>query len=306
VPFAALSVVLAIATIYFAAGETILVSFHDFPLYKRIVLAGNALVEYGKMSLYPVGIIHLYLLPRVFPVSYYVSTGVSIIFTGFCIYNYKRNPWVLATWIAFILPLLPVLGFLQNGAQSYAARFTYLPSVAPGVAAAAIIAMAYKKTLTHRYLPVLFAGLIAVMLAFYVFMTDRLIGAWKNPETLWSRSIAIQPVGRAYYYRADYRLRTGQYLAAADDLALSIEMGKRAGYPGIFNLHALRGDAFSKAGRHEEAVREFTEAIRLNPHPNYFYHRGRALEALGKTKEAQADFLQAGDEIGPVEWRSFQ
>jgi tetratricopeptide (TPR) repeat protein len=95
----------------------------------------------------------------------------------------------------------------------------------------------------------------------------------------------------------------GRYIEAADDLLMFINLVKKADFPEMFNLHALRGDALSKAGRYQEAVQEFTDAISLYPYPNYFYHRGVALGALGKEKEAEMDFLRAGTATGPIEWR---
>ncbi len=144
--FLVLCASLSIATVYFASGATILVSFQDFPLVKRVVLAGNSIFEYVSLSIYPVGITHLYLLPRLFPVSYYLAMAVTITISCYCVYDCRKRPWLLATWAAFILPLLPVLGFLQNGAQAHAARFTYLPAVAPSIAVAAIIAALYRKS----------------------------------------------------------------------------------------------------------------------------------------------------------------
>jgi tetratricopeptide (TPR) repeat protein len=84
---------------------------------------------------------------------------------------------------------------------------------------------------------------------------------------------------------------------------MSIDMGRKAGFPEIFNLHALRGDALNKAGRYQEALEEFTSAIDLYPYPGYFYHRGLALKGLGRMKEAEADFQRAGNLRGPIEWR---
>ncbi len=304
VPFVILVIAISLATIYFAAGNQILVSYSDLTLFKRFMMAGNALFEYCQMSLYPVGIIHMYILPWPFPPSYTVKTVVIIVFSCFCLLSYKKTPWLTVTWLAFILPLAPVLGFFQNGAQSHAARFTYLPGVAPSICAAALLATLcrFVATAYPRYMRVVPVG-VAAVLVIYGAITLRHIAAWKNPETLWSRAIAIRPVGRAYYLRAEYFLRVGRYLDAADDLLKSINFGKKAGFTEIFNLHALRGDALSKAGRYEEAVQEFTNAIELYPYPDYFFHRSLALEHLDRIKEAEADYVHAGGQRGPIEWR---
>lgn len=305
-PFVVLVVLISIATFYFATGNQILVSYVDLTVSKRFVLAGNSLFEYCRMSLFPVGIIHFYLLPWPFPVSYAVKAFLMAAFSCICVWNCRKNPWLPATWFAFILPLLPVLGFFQNGAQSHAARFTYLPGVAPSICAAAIVANVCGRAVKagFRFPRALLAGLVATPLLVCSAITQRHLAAWKNPETLWSRAIAIRPVGRAYYLRADYFLQKGRFLEAADDLQMSIDLGKKTGFQELFNLHALRGDALSKLGRHLEAVQEFTEAISLYAYPNYFYHRGLALVALGKGQEAEADFIRAGTATGPIEWRS--
>lgn len=304
VPFVIMVVVVSLATIHFAAGNQILVSYSDLPLLKRFVLAGNSLFEYCFMSLYPVDIIHIYLLPWPFPLSYTIKSLVIACFSAFCVWSYRKNPWLSATWIAFVLPLVPVLGFFQNGAQSHAARFMYLPGVAPSICVAALSLELYGLVLSRcpRFLRALTVAIVAVLLIYSV-TTLRHLAAWKNPETLWSRAIAIRPVGRAYYLRASYFLIKGRYLEAADDLQKSIELGNKAGFTGMFNLYAARGDALNKAEKYEEAVQEFTKAIQLNPYPEYFYHRGLAFKGLGRIKDAESDFFRAGDRRGEIEWQ---
>ena len=300
VPFVVLVAGISLATIYFASGNQILVSYSDLSLFKRFILAGYALFEYCLMSLYPVGIVHMYLMPWPFPPSYTLKAVVMIVFSVFCFWRYRKNPWLTATWLAYVIPLLPVLGFFQNGAQSHAARFTYLPSVAPGICAAAIFLVLSKRY--PRYKRFL-ATAVVVLILFYTAISLRHIAAWKNPETLWSRAIAIRPVGRAYYLRAQYFQMESRYIEAADDLLKSIDLGKKAGYTMLYNLYALRGDALNKAGKYDEAVKEFTRAIELHPYAEYYYHRGLAFKNSGRLKESEADFLRAGDQMGPLEWR---
>lgn len=307
IPFAILVAAISLATMYFAAGNQILVSYDDLSLFKRFIMAGNAIFEYCLMSLYPVGIIHIYILPWPFPAAYTVKTIIVVIFTVFCFWRYKKNPWLTATWLAFLLPLLPVLGFFQNGSQSHAARFTYLPALAPSICVAALFAAVYRLVADRqpKFLRLLPVGIAAVLIL-YGTITLIHLAAWKNPETLWSRAIAIRPIGRVYYLRADYFLKEKRYLEAADDLQKSIDFGRKAGFTMQYNLHALRGDALNKAGKYEEAVQEFTQAIKLSPYPEYFYHRGLALESMGRIKEAELDFMRGGTEHAEIKWRGLK
>jgi tetratricopeptide (TPR) repeat protein len=305
IPFVIMVVTLSYVTIHFAAGNQILVSYQDMPLSSRFLLAGNSLFEYCRLSLYPTGIIHLYLLPWPFPYSYAIKALLVAVFSCYCVWQCRKKPWLAAAWLAFVLPLAPVLGFFQNGAQSHAARFTYLSGIAFSICGALFIAELYSATLKKmpRFSYALLTAFVVVPLLICTAITELNIASWKNSETLWSRVIAIRPMGRAYYRRADYYMTKGRFVEAAADLLTSIDMGKKAGYTMMFNLHALRGDALNKSGRSEEAAREFTNAIQLRPSSNYFYHRGLALQRLGRVKEGEDDFLRAGDHREPIEWR---
>jgi len=305
IPFLVIAAIVSIMTILGASGDSPLISYQVFPFFRRVLLAGNALFEYCSMILYPVGITHLYLLPQFFPVSYSVNTFVVALFSCFILFTCKKIPLLTATWALFILPLAPLLGFFQSSAEAFVPHYTYLPSVAPSIAAAGIINLICDKypRPSLRQLRLLIIGFTASLLVFYGIITYRLIGTWQNSETLWTRQILIQPVGRAYQMRGVYYLGKGRYLEAADDLLKAIAIANEVGYPGVYNAHAMRGAALNGAGRYEEAVQEFTEAIRLNPQPNYFYHRGLAFSALRMMKEAQDDFNVAGNDTGALGWR---
>lgn len=300
IPYAIISAGMVLVTLFLASGESILVSYNDFPLTSRVILAGNSIFEYLKMTLFPLDLVNLYLLPRIFPPSFYVGAVLSVSIMLACAVTWRRRPWYPSTMLCFILPLVPVLGFFQNGAQAHADRFTYLPGIAVSIAAAGFfVKLAAASNAISR--KVVYSVVLAVVLNF-VLLSIHLTGAWKNAETLWTRVIKIQPVGRAYYLRAEYLAHNNRYREAADDISVSIQMGKNAGYPGVFYLHALRGDALIKSKQYESAVNEFSEAIRLNPHGIFFYHRGIALKALGRQDEADNDFRLAGYEKGPLDW----
>jgi len=295
IPYLLLALMMSIATIRFAAGETILVPFSELTLDSRFLVAGHALVEYVRMIIWPSNLVHLYLMPRLFPLSFYLYAALAIVFTFCSIRNRYCYPALLACWLLFILPLLPVLGFLQSGAQSHADRFTYLPSLLPTVIAVYVVAAALQRY--SGSLPGFSAVFITVsafiVLLGYAVLSVHLIGFWRNSETLWSRLIAVQPVGRAYYYRGDHLLQQGRYAEAAADFRESIRMGYDAGHPEIYKLHAIRGEALRRGGRFEESLQEFTAALNLEPQSESYYNRSLALRALGRGGEADEDLRQA-------------
>ncbi len=302
VPYLIIAAAMTFVTIIMA--DDIMVPGSELSYGLRGIIAGNGLFEYGRLLLWPVGILPFYVLPKTIPYVFAVKTAAAAVFSCYCIYLGRKRHWVLATWLAFVLPLLPVLGFTQNGEQAFAARFTYLPAVFPSIVAAAAITMAFTKArrTTNRYVPYLVVVPLAFLLLFYAGTTLRLINVWKNTGTLWSRVIDGQPIGRAYKDRGAYYLTTGNYPAAIYDLTTAIDIATNAGLLDIYNVYALRGDALSHAGRYEEAVNDFNVAIAMSPRPVYFYHRGLALKAWGRLKEANNDFERAGNERGAIDW----
>lgn len=307
IPFWVLCALSMVATLLMAKGEDFLVPYELFTFWDRVIASGSTLFDYCLLMLFPLGINVMYLVPYPLPAIFIAKTVVVVLFTGYCLLSFKKRPALFVIWCCYLLLVSPTLPFFLGGVHILCAHFVYLPLVAPSIAFAYWVVSLYEKTLLAKkqYQSRMLVGIMIFITGFYVFMTERLIFSWLTPETLWSRVIELRPAGRAYYYRADYYLKIGRYQAAADDLLVSIWMGESAGYPGVFNLYALRGDALNKIGKFDEAVIDFTSAIRLNPHPTYYYHRGLALEALGRFNEARDDFRAAGGATGPIESRTW-
>ncbi|RII26160.1 MAG: hypothetical protein CXR31_10655 [Geobacter sp.] len=301
-PFLVLSLLMSAATMYFTAQTQYLVSYDIFPFSQRLVVSGTAIVEYCRLLLVPVGIIPLFMIPDPIPFDYTVKAIVAgVICIG--IYLGRKHVWLPATWLTFIFPLLPVLAFFQNGDQAYAARFTYLPSLGPSIAAAGLLAVGYGRLARlSRWGGGLLVTAIMVLLMWYAGMTLRLIAVWDNPGTLWSRVIAVEPGAQAYKERGVYHYNTGNHAAAVDDFTQAISLVTSVWRPYVYNLYAYRGEALWAAGRYSEAIQDLTAAIDLNPRPSYYHYRGLSLQALGRGQDAAEDFRRAGPAPGSIDW----
>jgi tetratricopeptide (TPR) repeat protein len=245
----------------------------------------------------------LHLIPDPIPFAYTVKTAFAVLLIVLCLYTCRKRGTAAAVLLCFVLPLLPVLAFFQNGEQAFAARFTYLPSVAPCVAVAYLFLRFYRETATCNRLPRYMAqGVIAILLLFYIGMTLRLIPVWNNSESFWNRVVEIEPSAIAFKDRAILFMQMKKYDAAVEDFTAAIRKPLDVWSPYIYNLYAFRGEALSLAGRYDEAVNDFTTAIKMLPHPTYYRLRGIALSKSGNLMEANKDFKMAGDEIVSIDW----
>jgi tetratricopeptide (TPR) repeat protein len=219
-------------------------------------------------------------------------------------YALRKRRWPTAVLLCFILPLVPVLAFFQNGIQAFASRFTYLPSLAPSLALAFIAGgscLAHGVPGQKRFRQV-GLGVVGAMVLAYAVVSWQFSGFWKNTETVWTRIIDTQPTGRAYKERGLYYLSVGMDRRAEADLSASLLYAERAGFDEIYKLYAFRGLALYNQQRMDEAVMDFNRALHRCPDPRYFYLRGSAQQELGNSLEAEADFSRAGSADGQIEW----
>jgi hypothetical protein len=305
IPFFAIALVITLMTVYFAAAEKMLISMGAMPFYVRVLVSGNAIFEYCRLTLFPVGISPYFVLPKPLPYSYLVKTVAVAVLSLLVLRTLTRRQAVTAVCFAFVILLSPMLAFVQSGDDiALAARYTYLPSLALAIGAAAggVLLAARLKAAGQGLRSVLLLGGMGLFLAGCVTMTMRLVPVWKDTGSFWSRVIAIEPVGRAYGDRGVYYLINGRSAAAVDDFSAAIDIALQAGVKSVYNLYAFRGVGLSDIGRYEEAVADFDRAISLFPHQTYFQQRGVALKALGKLAAAEEDFRRAGANPPAIDW----
>lgn len=305
IPFLAVALLITLVTIHFAVEEKMLSSMRDLPFYVRVLVSGNAIFEYCRLTLFPVGISPYFVLPKPLPYGYLVKTAVVAAVTLFLLRARTRWPAAAASWFAFVILLSPMLAFVQTGDDiAMAARYSYLPAVAPCIAAAAaLVLLAGRLQRRDRsYLSVTVLAVVAGFIVINVAVTLKLVKVWQDTGSFWSRVIEIEPVGRAYGDRGVYYLINGRSAAAVADFSAALDIAAKAGVRSTFNLYAFRGVALSDTGRFAEAVADFDRAIELYPHQTYFQQRGAALKALGRAAEADEDFRRAGPSPPPIDW----
>jgi hypothetical protein len=303
-PFLVLSFAQSIMTLYLGYKKDALLSVESVSIAERLIISGNAIFEYLRLELFPVGILPYYAIPDELPVSFKVNAAIIALVICYCAITARKYPLLTISWVSFLLPLLPVLSIFQNGDQAFAARYTYLPSVMPGIVAAMFFASMFSKLETSPFklpMKLLTICIICVVIMFGA-TTIKLIGVWKDTGTLWNRVIEYQPLGRLYLQLGQYYFSIGNFDGAIENFSIAIDAASRHDMPYLFNILAFRGEALRTKGRYVEAVNDFTAAINMSPHVTYYYYRGLALEAMGSVTDADNDFEHAGGKEWPLKW----
>ena len=300
-PYLVLSAIISALTLYFASKNLILRPYAFLTPWQRLMVSGNAIFEYCRLLLFPVGISPLKLIPTPIPAVYAVKSSAVLLVT-ISLFAARGRRWLSATWVCFLLPLLPVLAIFQNGDQAFAARYTYLPSLAPAIAAAVFSGIVWIKLRESGKVRMagVFVAFILAELLFFAVMTFHLTRSWDNPETYWTRVLTVDPVAKPYFERGEYFAKEGRFDEAAADYTRAIEKADGNFRKYVYNIYAFRGEALRSTGRYEDAVRDFSAAIRMSPHRIYYYSRGQALKELGRDREAEGDLRIAGGAGGAI------
>lgn len=232
----------------------------------------------------------------------------------------RARPWLATGWLWYLVTLVPVLGIVQVGAQGYADRYTYLPAI--GVALALVWEVASWVERRPAWRPVALATALVALAALGA-LTARQVALWKDTRTLYAHALAVTPdnaVSESTYgtalllagetpaaiphYEAALRMVPGfPYAEAGLGRALLVTGHAADAAPHLeralagndnADAHDYLGSGDLALGRFDDAAREFTAALRLEPeHDRALVHLGQALGAMGRYSDAEAPLARA-------------
>ena len=289
IPFVMLGVATAIVE---GVAERSLDTFYSLTQYGisgRIGQAFFALAFYLQKTVLPRGLSPLYQLPVGWGFArpeVFVSAAAVVIATVVLFLLRRRWPWALASWLAYVALLAPVLGIAQAGPHIAADRYSYLATLGWAVVAAGAIFSLDVTARAGRRPRVAFGVAasvgVAVAAALGV-LTWRQIGVWHDSVALWRTAVAadadcyicLNNLGNALV-RAGRGEEAPPYFAAA----LRIQ-------PGDADAHANLGTVALQAGRDVDARREFERALEIDPgHAVAHTNVGRLLLDAGDAEAA--------------------
>ena len=240
-------------------------------LSERLVTALVAYGYYLKTAFFPAELAVFYPHPGSWPLWIINLSAVCLsLATLAAMVLARKLPWFVVGWLFFLGTLVPVIGFVQVGAQAYADRYSYIPYIGLFISVAWLVTLAVEKLPAYAVYLKTTVGLLCLV---YALTTLQYLSHWKNSVTLWSHTL----------YVTDSR-----YRVAAGTLGQMPEDDRSAGlFKGYYSLGILR----LEAAQYHEAEWLLREAVALLPASltARFYH-GVALNALGRRAAAEEQF----------------
>ena len=290
-PFIVLSL-LSCSIAFFAVHQTdAIVSMQNIPLGSRIANALVSYVLYLWKMLWPACLYNPYLYSYSGTMQPWWKTTVACIvlagLTFAAVKTARKRSYFLFGWLWYLGTLIPVIGFVQVGAQTMADRFTYIPLIGIFIiiawgAAELSSGWCYRRAVMGSAAGVILSGLLVCA---YV-----QTGYWKDSISLWTHTLACASGN----YLAHYNL--GHALAGQGKLTDAIEHYESALQlnPDYAEPHNNLGLALAGQGKLAEAIEHYERALQLSP--NYaepHNNLGLALARQGKLAEAIEHYERA-------------
>jgi len=271
-------------------GATISLTDHGF--VERLAQACYGLVFYVVHSVAPIGLSPIYVLDlplNPWRAKYVLSAlGLASVLMGWLVIR-RGRPWLCAALSAYVILLLPVLGFFQSGRQEVADRYSYLPSIVWSIVIGAGLARLWEDR-ARRTSATIAAGAAILAVAGLATLTARQCKVWQSDLALWRHAVQR---GEANFIS---RYSLGCVLAQGGDEQAAIEQFQAAlvlnpaHVKSLYNL----GNALSVTDRREEAVETYRRAIEIEPaNGRVCYELGRVLGELGRSDKAAAAYREA-------------
>jgi hypothetical protein len=170
-------------------------TFADFPLVDRIMQGAYIVSYYVWRPFYP------FRLPPITPAlldfdpwssAFILSAVMIIVISASAVILRRSRAWIGALWLAYLSAIVPFAGFTEH--PYYASdRYAYVPTVAWCAALAAALAC-IRGARCRLAASAAALGLIAIV----GLTTDRVLGIWADPRTMYSYLVGSLPEGEQH------------------------------------------------------------------------------------------------------------
>ncbi len=235
----------------------------DLTVIQRVLLAGRAVWFYAAKAIWPANLIFTYprwkLDPASWPQYLYPAGALAVLAALTLLARRRRGP--LAAMLLFVVPLLPVLGFLNV----YPFLFSYVADHFQYLACLAIIVPLCSLFIQG----VQFLGkpadvaLPLVLIAILGILTWRDSSIYRDSETLYRATLVRNPASWMAHNNlgVDLLAKPGRVAEALGEFRSALRLN-----PDDAETHNNFGNALGRTpSRIPQAIHEFETAIRLEP-----------------------------------------
>lgn len=286
-PMLALVVVIAVVTVRAQHEAGAVGSTMAFPVSARIANAVVAYMVYLGKMLWPtnLAVLYPYLKDPSGPGVIAALTGLLGL-SGLALALAARAPWVAVGWFWYLGTLVPVIGLVQVGNQSWADRYTYIPLI--GI----FIAVAFTATelvVAHAQRIVLGTVAVAVLVVWGV-VAQAQLRTWRDTQTLYEQALRVTTDNYVIHHNLGKVLQDKRQTDAAIEHYLESVRINPKFPPPRNNLGIL----LAERGRMTEAIEHYTRGVELDPrNADVHNNLANALSGAGRFAEAEPQFREA-------------
>jgi len=291
-PLVILSIAAGMMTVH--AQSHALVSVRGLPIQIRLINSVLSYVQYLKKTAWPVNLAIYYPFHRHFFLNEIIAAAFLLLAVTFIAVMVARTfPYILTGWLWYLVTLVPVIGVLQVGSQSYADRYTYIPTIGIYL----IVAFALKD-IVRRYiaLRVPLVGMVVLLVGALSALAFNYASLWRSDDVLLRHTLQVTKDNSAVHCSLGLKLLDeGRYNEALAEFSetLKINSGILGGEK-FAEAHVGMGLALLSLGRAQEAAKSFRYAIELAPRvARTHVDLGIALDKLGDWRESLQAFEEA-------------
>jgi protein O-mannosyl-transferase len=335
-PYAAMALaggILAAVVVSRTLGVT---SLTAYPMPARLAMAAYGLVFYLRATMVPAALSPLYELPariELLDLPFLASAVAAVLITVALIAARRHWPAGLAAGAVYALTLGPVLGFVHNGPQLVADRYSYLACLSWALLlGGALVRQVEARAPDGRPRASARVALaaVAIWVAALATLTWNQTRVWKDTDAIWRQALEVDPncarchrewgavlgnrgeLERAIvHFRRAVELRPDRVSSHGNVGLALLKAGRPAeavvhfarvlqDNPGDVDVRSRLGAALIQQGRLDEARVELERAVRDNPrHPDALTNLGLALLYLGRPTEARP-YLERASTLAPA------
>jgi hypothetical protein len=113
------------------------------------------------------------------------SLAILVVTTGLVLRRPRTHPYLPVGWLWYLITLLPVIGFVQIGAQAMADRYSYIPLIGPFLM---VVWGAYGAAGDRKRLQAALAVFFIAVMVVLAVSTAKQLGYWRDSRSLYGRA----------------------------------------------------------------------------------------------------------------------